>query len=131
MSLEYTLYDHFDREMNNAVKKKFKDTLSVGQEFTIDDVSYRVTQTSPPNAKELMAIIRMTKYRIPNTATQFMHFCPAKKKRLKMQGHMAIRCPNCEVTFWKESMDFPETVEVPKTFGRKKLIKRRRPNDSA
>lgn len=144
MDHEYTLFDVFDEEKERPVKREFDEELEPGNEFTIDGVTYRVLTVDRP-----VAIVRMFKYKIPNTATQFVHKCPAKKgafeklgredvvkledtkkrnlnthERVKMQGHMKQQCPHCKTIFWKESMEMPEPIQVPKVYGKKKLIPR-------
>lgn len=129
MKYNYTLYDYYDKKMERPVHREFENSLSINDSFSIDDVEYKVTKTLVLDATRPIAFIRMTKYKIPNTSTQFMHFCPAIDKRVKMRGHMNVRCPNCRVEFWKESMEFPEPIEIPAAINKpkkRKLIKRGR-----
>ena len=137
MEYEYTLFDVFDRSQSNPVKRRFKKELQLGDEFTIDDVTYRVVLI------ERHAVVRMFKYKIPNTATQVVHKCPAKKEmldalskedllkisdpkgkkksnRIKMRGGAVTQCPHCKVTFWKEKEERPEQVEVESLFHKSK-----------
>lgn len=136
--MEYTLFDVFDRKKANPVKRNFKKELEIGDEFVIDEVTYRVLIV------ERHAIIRMIKYKIPNTATQVVHKCPAKKEmlgqlskedllkitdpktkknlktsRVKLQGSIVTQCPHCKVTFWKEKEERPEKVEIKSLFQQK------------
>lgn len=146
MGLEYTLFDVFDEERERPVQKHFNNKLEPGSHFTIDDVTYRVVTLEPQ-----VAVVRMLRYKIPNTATQFVHKCPAKKSaleklgkedvvklddlkkrnlkthdRVKMQGHMKQQCPHCKTIFWKESMAMPDPVEVPKLYKKKMKSVRRK-----
>lgn len=139
MDYEYTLFDIFDRDRRNPIKRNFKNELQIGDEFVIDEVSYRVVITSQ------YAVVRMVKYKVPNTATQVIHKCPAKKEmldglskedclkitdpkikksfksnRVKMHGGVVTQCPHCKVTFWKEKEEHPEQVEVQSLFHNKK-----------
>lgn len=136
--MEYTLFDVFDRKKLNPVKRSFKRELEIGDEFVIDEVTYRVLII------ERHAIVRMIKYKIPNTATQVVHKCPAKKEmlsqlskedllkitdpktkknlktsRVKLQGSIVTQCPHCKVTFWKEKEERPEKVEIKSLFHKK------------
>jgi len=146
MEREYTLYDVFDERRERPVRREFTNKLEPGSQFTIDDVTYRVVTLEPQ-----VAVVRMLKYKIPNTATQFVHKCPAKKgafeklskddvmklddlkkrnlkthDRVKMQGHMKQKCPHCRTIFWKESMAMPDPVQVPKVYKTKKKSSKRR-----
>ena len=139
MEYEYTLYDIFDRNKKNPVKRSFKKELCLGDEFTIDDVTYRVVII------HRHAVVRMLKYKIPNTATQVVHKCPAKKEmleslskedllkitdpkvkkslktgRVRMGGLTNIQCPHCKVTFWKEKEERPEKAEIQSLFNKRK-----------
>lgn len=135
MDFEYTLFDIFDRDKKNPTTRTFKKELQLGDEFVINDVTYRVV------ILHRHAIVRMMKYKIPNTATQVVHKCPAKKEmleslteddllkikdpiqqkelkssRVKMPGHVVTQCPHCKVTFWKEKDERPVNVEVASIF---------------
>ena len=136
--MQYPLFDVFDRKKENPVTKELKEELQIGEEFTIEDVTYRVMLLEP------QAVVRMVRYKIPNTATQVVHKCPAKKEmldnlskedflkitspaqkklfkssRIKMPGHIATKCPHCKVTFWKEKEARPEKVFVSSVFTKK------------
>lgn len=143
----YKLFDFFDKEKENPVKRNFRKTLKKGKKFSIKGVTYKVVKVSK---KTNNAIIRMIKYRINNTATAVVHKCPArksgmeamdkgdiveleekigskivdqwKKGRVKMQGHMKQQCPFCKVVFWKESMEIPAKVKVSAVMKKKQLI---------
>lgn len=136
--MEYTLFDVFDRKKSNPIKRTFKKELEIGDEFVIDEVTYRVLII------ERHTVVRMVKYKVPNTATQVVHKCPAKKEmigalskedllkitdpkkkkelksnRVKMPGSIVTQCPHCKVTFWKEKEERPEKVEIKSLFHKK------------
>ena len=142
MEYEYTLFDIFDRDRRNPVTRTFKKELQIGDEFIIDEVTYRVVIASQ------YAVVRMMKYKIPNTASQVVHKCPAKKEmieglskedclkfknpaqkkfikssRIKMAGEVVSQCPHCKVTFWKEKDERPEKVEIKSLFHKKRSPK--------
>ena len=142
----YKLFDFFDEEKVNPVKRAFRKPLTKGKKFSIEDVTYKVVNV---NRKTNNAVIRMIRYKIQNTSTAVVHKCPArksvmdnmdrddiielekkigpkavsqwKKGRVKMQGHMKQRCPFCKVVFWKESMELPAKVEVAGIMTKKQL----------
>ena len=134
----HLIFDYFDQEFKNPKTFEFEKELKAGTTFTQNGVTYEVV-------KEIKsAVIRMVKYQIPNTATQFIHKCPAKKRisqtiekcdvmnlkdieRVKLQGQMQSRCPYCKVIFWKESMELPEQIQIPKVLNKVKLIRRHQP----
>ena len=147
--MKITFFDVWDVDKINPVRIEGKKDLKVGDKFHIDDVSYRVLEREGTTA-----VVRMFKYRIPDTATQFVHKCPAKKDKMdgldrddivsfedkygkkvadKMRSgrvkmgtlKLKTKCPFCKCIFWKENVAVPETVEVNKVAGRKQLKKRK------
>ena len=90
MKYHYTLYDFFDDNTDNGIVRAFKEKLTDGQELKQDGVTYQVDQCDywgpdNPMGKEPFgtAVFRMTRYLIPDTSTQFIHKCPAKKKAME------------------------------------------------
>ena len=120
MSFEYKLYDYFDTEKEKPIHRSFEKPLAPNQEFDIEGVTYKVTGIEADSDESPTVVVRMIRYKISNTTTQFIHYCPAEKRRIKMQGHMTIQCPHCKVIFWKESMEMPEQVQVPKVYPEKR-----------
>jgi len=82
MMYNYLLFDYFDGETENGREMKFKDRLKCGQEFKKNKVVYRVEECDYWN-RHGTAIIRMVRYQIPDTATQFVHKCPVKKSHME------------------------------------------------
>lgn len=80
----YLLHDYFS-EGDNPIKRDFKKKLEQGSRFTINDVTYLVEHVEHYNADDCngKALIRMVRYRIPDTATQFVHKCPVKKDAME------------------------------------------------
>lgn len=140
---KWKLVETYDNEAINEVEHVFKFPLKVNQEFTIDDVTYIVEHAEwYPTEKYGKALVRMTRYRIPDTATQFVHKCPAmerymsgiskedimkfearfgsktveglKKGRVKMRHHKSLeqKCDHCGVVFWKKQNIIPDEVDV-------------------
>lgn len=148
----YKLIDHFDSEKINTRELSFSKELVSGDVFEVDDVTYEVGEVISSSLVH-QAVIRMTRYKIPSTTTQFVHKCPAKKSmvdaldrddvvkleakvgpeklsrikggRVKMRAYNAIeqQCPLCKVVFWKEQTLLPDTVAVAKVVGKKKKTK--------
>lgn len=138
--IEFTLFDSYDTEKENPVKRAFKKSLTKHEEIEFDGVTYRVTKVDKREA-----VLKMIRYQIPDTATQFVHKCPAKKSalegmdrediikveektgkkltsRVKMSSHakMVSVCPYCKTEFWKENNLVPEEVHVDKVFKKRK-----------
>lgn len=70
----YTLFDVYDKEKQNPVTLNFPFQLEKGKRFKRKDVSYRVV-----SLKGKTAVVQMVRYKLANTATQFVHKCPAKR----------------------------------------------------
>jgi hypothetical protein len=151
----YTFVDWFDDDAANAVTQKLKKKLEVGDIFNINDVTFSVEHIEYTDKKKAKALIRMRRYKIGNTQTQFVHKCPAKrdmmgklsredvirmeenvgkkqvdswkKGRVKLNSYnkKEIICPECKTVFWKEYDDIPDTVEVTATLNKKVLRKRK------
>ena len=150
----YTFIDWFDDDAANAVTQKLKQKLALGDIFNINDVTFSVEHIEYIGNKA-KALIRMRRYKIGNTQTQFVHKCPAKrdmmgklsredvirmeknvgKKQVKSwkEGRVKLNsynkkeiiCPECKTVFWKERDDIPDTVEINTTLNKKALRKRR------
>ena len=140
---KWTLVETFDHEALNEREHVFQHPLRVHEAFTIDGVTYEVEHAEwDAQTKAGRALVKMTRYRIPDTATQFVHKCPAMQKqmdkitpddlvkfeaqwgaktvngwksgRVKMRHHKSIEqpCKHCGVVFWKEQNLIPDTVDV-------------------
>lgn len=140
---KWVLVETYDKEAMNECEHVFQFPLRVDEEFTIDDVTYIVDHAEWYADKQFgKAMVRMTRYRIPDTATQFVHKCPAmekhmsklshddlmkfeaklgektveglKKGRVKMRHHKTLeqKCKHCGVVFWKKKNVLPEQVDV-------------------
>lgn len=70
----YQLHDYWDR--TRKVPWPFDHALKRGEVIENDGVEYVVVKK---NSEKRWAVIRMTRYKIPNTSSQFVHKCPAKK----------------------------------------------------
>ena len=80
------IYDFFDENFANPKKSTSNRPFKSGENFDIDGVTYNVVKAwsfkddTGLNKIDLdFAVVRMVKYRIPDTSTQFIHKCPAKK----------------------------------------------------
>jgi len=100
----YILYDFFDGDTENPTKMVFDRQLKTDEELKFDGVTYKVIEADFFD-KHGTAVIRMTRYRIPDTSTQFVHKCPVKKK------HM-------------EKLDRDDVIKLEKKFGKKGAAKR-------
>lgn len=85
MGYHYILYDYFDGDTSNPVTCEFKSTLVQGQILKRNGVTYCVEKcdywgVNINKEYEGVAILRMTRYRISDTNTQFIHKCPVRKK---------------------------------------------------
>jgi len=78
----YTLFDYFDGDTENSRDMEFATKLKTGQTFKKSKVVYRVEECDHWDGKGT-AIIRMIRYQIPDTATQFVHKCPVKKSHME------------------------------------------------
>ena len=143
--ITHVLFDEYDEDRQNPVTLKFAKILTEGKMFEVHDVRYLVKAVKQ-RAGVRIATVRMIRYKIPDTATQFIHKCPAKKGavekldredvvkieatgkklngRVKMQSYNVKEqaCPHCKTVFWKEHLVLPEEVEVDRVMqrGRKK-----------
>lgn len=80
----YKLIEVWDTEGENKIEVKLKKRLSVGDQFTIDGVTYSVEETDWfEDQGSGTALVRMIRYRIPDTATTHVHKCPAKKEHIQ------------------------------------------------
>lgn len=105
-NFKYELIDFFDDKTENAIIHTFKKKLVVGETFKKDDVVYEIEDADWwHDRRKGKAIIRMVRYRIPNTATQFVHKCPAKKKAM-------------------EKLDKDDILQIEKKYGKKGAEKR-------
>jgi len=100
----YVLYDFFDENTEHPIKMKFDHKLVAGEELDFNDVTYTVAEADFFE-KHGTAVTRMTRYKIPDTATQFVHKCPVKKK------HM-------------EKLDQDDVIKLEKQFGKDGAAKR-------
>lgn len=140
--LPYTLIENFDHDAENPIHVRLKTHVKVGDRFTIENVTYEVEDSDYfEDTGEGKAIVRMVRYRIPDTATTAVHKCPAKKEhfdnmnaediirleekygakkvkawsnkvKLKTYNKLESKCEFCGVTFWKKVNTLPDTVEV-------------------
>lgn len=106
MAFKYELVDYFDERTENTIKKVFKKKLVAGQQIEKNDVVYIIEDADWwPDTRKGKAIIRMVRYKIPNTATSFVHKCPAKKKAM-------------------EKLDSDDVIKIEKKYGKKGAAKR-------
>ncbi len=106
MAFKYELIDYFDERTENTVKRVFPKRLLVGQVIEKNDVAYIIEDVDWwPETRKGKAIIRMVRYKIPNTATSFVHKCPAKKKAM-------------------EKLDSNDVIKIEKKYGKKGAEKR-------
>lgn len=139
----HKLWDYYDLDrVGRSPELGFSKQLKNADRFEFDGVTYEVTDVMRGGPKHSAVIVKMVRYQIPDTATQFVHKCPAKKdadssmsrddimkipaKRVKMQSHnrLEIKCPHCKTIFWKKNHGVPDEVQVDKTFKKKKKGKR-------
>lgn len=143
----HVLFDFYDEERENPVNMHFNRKLKREDTFETNGVQYMVLGVKM-RAGVPVTTVRMVKYKIANTATQFVHKCPAKKgalekmdrddiikieektkkklsSRVKMSSHntLQIKCPHCKTIFWKERNELPEQVQVSKVMGKKRKKK--------
>jgi len=91
MAFKYELIDYYDDRTENVIKRVFKKQLVRGQKIEKNDVVYEVEDADWWHDQG-RAIIRMVRYKIPNTATQFVHKCPVKKKAMeKLDANDVLR----------------------------------------
>lgn len=138
---KFTFYDWFDDFTENPVSIKVPNALKAGDTFEQDGVTYKVKDAHVwHEEREGAALVRMTRYRIADTSTQFVHKCPAKNRlttkltrddvtridsdkglakrkhweRVKLQSHnrLETKCPDCGVVFWKNAIDLPSEVVI-------------------
>ncbi len=112
MSYRYTLYDYYDVNTENGKEMSFTLQLTIGQKIRKDNVTYKILECdywgdgkSTSGKAYGRAIIQMTRYKIPDSATQFIHKCPAKKKAM-------------------EKIDADDVIKLEKKFGKKGAAKR-------
>lgn len=80
----YTLIEFWDNEGDNGVVVGFDEILQAGEAIVIDDVEYIVEECDWSAVKKQgMALIRMYRCKIPDTATTYVHKCPAKKQHVE------------------------------------------------
>lgn len=73
-TFKYQLHDFWERPLSRPWK--FDHQLRRGETFEFDGVTYLVVKK---NNEKGWAVVRMVRYKIPNTSSQFVHKCPAKK----------------------------------------------------
>jgi len=147
--MNYTLFDYWDDSHKNPIPFSHEGSLIVGTTFDVNDVTYRVMERFRGPAIGEVAVVKMVRYKIADTATQFVHKCPAKKKawdkftaedivkleeqrgrkvtdqmqmqRVKMRAlQTEIACSYCGTVFWKEVQALPETVDVERIMNKTK-----------
>ena len=152
----YTLIDWFDDVAGNPIELDLDEALELGDEFTVNDVTFSIEHIEYQiNKKGFNALVRMRRYRIPDTQTQFVHKCPAKKGmmsklsrddvikleksvgkkqvtswkngRMKFSSYnkKEIVCPDCGTIFWKHNNCIPGTVDIDPIMNKKTLRKRK------
>ena len=99
----YILYEVFDGQTQNEIEWSFYHKLVQDQSFDINDVTYEVLETDFFDGGG-KAIVQMTRYRIGDEATQFVHVCPAKKDA-------------------DDKMDRDDVVDLKKQIGQKEFDK--------
>jgi len=106
MSFNYLLHDYFS-EGDAPIKRGFKKKLLFGSQFTINDVTYLVEHVEHYEVDDCdgKALIRMVRYKIPDTSTQFVHKCPVKKDAM-------------------EKLDRDDIVKLEQKLGKKRAAKR-------
>ena len=78
----YVLIELFDEEGENEVVVSRKKKLKAGNTFKIQDITYEVEEAEWYKSEgKGKALVKMVRYRIPDTATQFVHKCPVRKKQ--------------------------------------------------
>lgn len=153
--MKLTVFDYWDKILENPKPLTLdrKGPLAVGDTLEFNDVTYKVERRFNNPRLGDCAVLKMVRYRIPDTATQFVHKCPAKKNamdrmsredlinleqeqgkkatermqqgRVKMGGIApVVVCPFCKCEFWKKQVLIPEQVQVKKMLRKKKLKKR-------
>jgi len=140
--LKYVLVDLWDHNAENEITINMKFHLKPNDIFTIEQVTYQVEEVDFfEDIAEGKAVIRMIRYRIPDTATTTVHRCLAKKEhfdtmsstdlirleerygakkvkawsgkvKLKTYNKLESKCEFCGVTFWKKYNSVPDTVAV-------------------
>ncbi len=154
MSVVHTLFDFFDKSHSHPIERTFETPLQEGSEFTIEGVTYKVVGRlnvmfmGPVKFGNVPSLeVRMTRYKVENSSTQFVHKCPAKpdgsskitdddmmkfdpkkQKRVKLRTYNVLEqaCPHCKVIFWKERNEIPPEVHVDKVMGKKNANNRKR-----
>lgn len=145
--LTHVLFDSFDAQRENPIQLMFAKKLKEGNFFDVNDVRYKVEGVKL-RAGVPIATVRMVRYKIPDSATQFVHKCPAKKgaverldredivkieaaqgkkmsSRVKMHSYNVKEqaCPHCKTVFWKEHLVMPEEVEVDRVMPKRRKKK--------
>ena len=113
MNYHYFLYNNFDEEKKNPIAWGFNTPPSVDDEFDHNGITYKVLEV---DIETPYAVVRVIKEKIPNKNSWFIHNCTATGTRIRMQGHYAQKCPHCGVEFYKDSVEFPEEVEIESAF---------------
>ena len=108
----YVLIESFDDEAENEVIVNRKKKLNPGDSFKIQDITYEVEYTEWYGSEKTgKALVRMVRYKIPDTATQFVHKCPVRKKQaksmtdedvLKFEKELGKRKANKKMAYMKE-----------------------------
>lgn len=130
--VEYQLFDRYDVTKSNPVNLDLSEILRIGDSFDRDDITYLVEEKhwDEKNSKVIL-VLRTTRQRIDDKATQVVHKCPSlpkkslnssdmidlKRAKMSVRGqHLITACPFCKIEFWKVNADEPEGVEIDKTF---------------
>lgn len=152
--MKVTAFDFYDKDRKKPVELDMKKVQVGAEFEIDDVTYKitKVFFSSVPQIKGKCVELKTVRYKIKNSVTTFSHKCNARmgmmkkmgvehreemvkkygKKtvesweagRVKMRGHLATRCPDCECVFWKEKLENPEAVEIISLKGKKKLIKR-------
>jgi len=140
--LPYTLVETWDHDGENEIDVCLKRQLNIGDRFTIENVTYQCEECDWfEKDGRGKAVVKMVRYRIPDTATTTVHKCHAKKEhfnslsgddiirleqehgakkvkawrgkvKLKTYNKLESTCEFCKVVFWKKINAVPDTVEV-------------------
>lgn len=77
---KYVLFEVFDGRTQNEIAWEFDHLLKQYGSFEINDVTYTILEVDFFEDTGVgKAIVQMTRYKISDESTQFVHVCPAKK----------------------------------------------------
>jgi hypothetical protein len=132
---KYTLNEYYDPDKENPIEMEFKKRLKEDQKFDVDDVTYKVIELDSVNYKNKEffseAIVKMVRYRIPDTATQFVHKCPVKKtaaERLDSDDVIKIMKKYGEVKGKKRILSMQEGRAKMNSHNKMKFSKKQKEN---